>query len=68
MQKSHKDPNITILHGLVDAIQNSSVECVDFTKELNFVDDASSGWFFIIGILKFKMFPDSSVKFYGNTI
>jgi hypothetical protein len=43
MQKSHKDPNITILHGLVDAIEHSSIECADFYKELNFVDDASNG-------------------------
>ncbi|KAI6171408.1 Formin-like protein [Aphelenchoides bicaudatus] len=42
MQKSHKDPNITILHGLVDAIEHSNIECADFYKELNFVDDASS--------------------------
>lgn len=43
MQKSPKDHNITILHGLVDAIEHSNVECIDFTKEMNFVDDASSG-------------------------
>lgn len=43
MQKSPKDPTITFVHGLVNAIEHSKIDCGDFTKELNFVDDASNG-------------------------
>ncbi|KAI6188875.1 Formin-like protein [Aphelenchoides besseyi] len=42
MQKSPKDSNITILHGLVDTIMKSCPELLEFSKELEFVDDASA--------------------------
>ncbi|CAD5216547.1 unnamed protein product [Bursaphelenchus okinawaensis] len=42
VQKSHKDSDITILHALVDAVQNVRPECMDFSKELAFVDTASA--------------------------
>lgn len=44
MQKSHKDSEITILHALVDAVQQSRPDCLDFFKDLAFVDSACSGW------------------------
>ena len=43
MQKSHKDPSITILHGLVDTIMRSCPEVLEFSKELEFVDSAATG-------------------------
>lgn len=42
MQKSQKDSSITILHGLVDAVEQARPDCLDFNKELSFVDTACS--------------------------